>query len=205
MPTYHTFEERYKWRITHKENKSLPSRGHQDSKPLFITYETSTTPTIMFSVNNIVGMISKVVHFKANMSEFSLSYAFDVTMKYVFTPPKTLNIRENTARKCVETPPITQNCSFLHSLTVTPLHLISNTIVLKMQKKRDINHMPTALLCCNANKNIDNKHTYWYYLQYSSKKLETKPPFPISCPSLFPLNYSVRWAKKLTTSGVILF
>lgn len=115
----------------------------------------------MFSVNNIVGMISKVVHFKANMLECSLSSTFDATMKFVFTPAKTLNIPRNTARKCAETPPITQNCSFLHhSSTVTPLHLISNTLVVKMQKKRDTNHMPAALLSCNANNDIDNKHTH---------------------------------------------
>jgi hypothetical protein len=68
----------------------------------------------------------------------------------VSIPASTLSRPWKTAKRWAETPPITQNCSFLHHSSIpTPLHLISKIPVAKMERKREINHILAMLLICS--------------------------------------------------------
>jgi hypothetical protein len=73
-------------------------------------------------------------------------------------PARTLRRPWKTANRWADTPPITQNCSFLHHSSITtPLHLISNMPVAKMERKRDMNQILAMLLICSKKKTAHHK------------------------------------------------
>uniref|UniRef100_A0A0A9F4W0 CESA5 n=1 Tax=Arundo donax TaxID=35708 RepID=A0A0A9F4W0_ARUDO len=137
----------YRWTITQNAKKSFPKRGPHDSYPLLIALETPATTPMKFNRSRVVGGISKVVHLNVYSSENSSSSPpFDVTVKLVSTPAMTLRSPWNTAKRREDTPPMTQNCSFLHQSSMpTPLHLISRMLVAKMQIKSDMNQRLATL------------------------------------------------------------
>lgn len=101
--------------MTQNEKNSLPNNGPHDPYPLLIASDTPATTPTMFMMIRVVGGIRSVVHLNKYNSPNSASSAdFDVTVKLVSTPPRTLRRPWKTAKRCAETPPITQNCSFLH-------------------------------------------------------------------------------------------
>lgn len=126
-----------RWIITQKEKKSFPKSGPHDWYPLFIASEIpATTPTrLMTSI--VVGGIKRVVHLNAYSSpKSSSSLALEVTVKLVSIPAKIFSRPCMTAKRCADTPPMTQNCSFLHhSSMVTALHLSSRMLVVKIEMK----------------------------------------------------------------------
>jgi len=114
----------------------------------------ATTPT-KFIMRRVVGGIRRVVHLNmySSAKSPSSSEALEVTVKLVSIPASTLSKPWKTAKRCAETPPMTQNCSFLHHSSIpTPLHLISRIPVAKMDRKREMNHMLARLLICKRSK-----------------------------------------------------
>uniref|UniRef100_A0A7C8YCN5 Uncharacterized protein n=1 Tax=Opuntia streptacantha TaxID=393608 RepID=A0A7C8YCN5_OPUST len=100
-------------------------------------------------MRRVVGGISRVVHLNkySSAKSPSSSDALEVTVKFVSIPARTFSKPWQTANRWDETPPMTQNCSFLHHSSIpTPLHLISSIPVAKMEIKSDINQMLARLL-----------------------------------------------------------
>ncbi|RHN64865.1 hypothetical protein MtrunA17_Chr4g0073721 [Medicago truncatula] len=97
----------------------------------------ATTPTILI-IKIVVGGIRRVVHLMAyNSPNSSSSVALDVTVKFVSIPARTFRSPCMTAKRCADTPPMTQNCSFLHhSSMLTPLHFNSRMPVAMIEEKR---------------------------------------------------------------------
>ena len=143
------FKKGYKCMMTHIEKKSFPNRGPHDWYPLLIASEIPATIPTMLMMIRVVGGISSVVHLNAYSSpntSFS-SVALDVTVKLVSIPAITFNKPWNSAKKWAETPPMTQNCSFLHHSSMpTPLHRISRIPVAEMERKRAMNQRLLKLL-----------------------------------------------------------
>lgn len=132
----------YRWTITQKEKKSFPNNGPHELYPLLMASDTPATIPTMLKMIKVVGGIRRVVHLKRYSSPNSASSAdLEVTVKLVSTPASTFKRPWKTANKWAETPPITQNCSFLHqSSMLTPLHLNSRTPVTMMEMNRAKNH-----------------------------------------------------------------
>lgn len=86
--------------MTQKAKNSFPNNGPHDPYPLFIASDTpATTPTI-FKMIRVVGGMRRVVHLKRYSSPNSASSAdFDVTVKLVSTPPRTLRRPWKTAKR----------------------------------------------------------------------------------------------------------
>lgn len=126
--------------MTQKAKKSFPNSGPHDWYPLLMASEIPATTPTRFMIKIVVGGISRVVHLKAYSSpKSSSSDALDVTVKFVSIPPKTLSRPCTTANRCADTPPMTQNCSFLHqSSMLTPLHLSSRMPVAKIEMNREM-------------------------------------------------------------------
>ena len=120
----------------------------------------ATTPTRL-TINNVVGGIRSDVHLNTYSSpKFSSSPDFEVTVKFVSIPANTFKRPWKSANRCAETPPITQNCSFLHhSSTPTPAQRISRIPVAKMEMKREMNHKLARLLICKSEK---QQHQYLF-------------------------------------------
>lgn len=127
-----------RWTITQNAKKSFPNRGPHDSYPLFMASEIPATTPTRLMIKIVVGGIRRVVHLKVyNSPKSSSSVALDVTVKLVSIPAKTFRRPWKTAKRCADTPPMTQNCSFLHhSSMVTPLHLSSRMPVIKIDMNR---------------------------------------------------------------------
>ncbi|KAE9609804.1 hypothetical protein Lalb_Chr07g0179921 [Lupinus albus] len=71
----------------------------------------------------------------------SSSVALDVTVKLMSIPARTFRRPCMTAKRCADTPPMTQNCSFLHhSSMLTPLHFNSRMPVAMIEEKRAIRY-----------------------------------------------------------------
>jgi len=156
----------YKWTMTQKAKNSFPNRGPHEPYPLFMASETPATTPTMFKIMRVVGGIRRVVHLNRYSSPNSVSSAaFAVTVKFVSTPARTLSRPWNTAKRWAETPPITQNCSFLHRASiVTPLHRSSSTLVRMMEIKRAINQTLARFVSCTQDKkqaHIQNMYCKW--------------------------------------------
>jgi hypothetical protein len=85
-----------------KKRESFPKRGPHDSYPLLIAFEIpATTPTespMKFNRRRVVRGINRVVHLDVYSYENSSSSpAFDVTVKLVSIPARTLRRPWNTA------------------------------------------------------------------------------------------------------------
>lgn len=115
----------------------------------------ATTPTRLM-IRRVVGGISRVVHLKAYSSpKSSSSDAFDVTVKLVSIPANIFRSPCTTAKRCADTPPITQNCSFLHhSSMLTPLHLSSRIPVVKIERNRAMKNRLARVLIWIKNKRM---------------------------------------------------
>ena len=133
----------WRWRITQKEKNSLPISGPQASYPSVIALDTPAKTPTTFSKSNVIGGTNSQVHLNSYSSEnSSVSPPFRVTLNLVFTPPRTLRSPWHSAKRCDETPPITQNCSFLHQSSIlTPPHCISRMLVAAMETNRAMNNM----------------------------------------------------------------
>jgi hypothetical protein len=138
----------YKCTITQNAKKSFPNRGPQDWYPLLTASEIPATTPTMLIIRRVVGGMSRVVNLnKYSSAKPPSSACFDVTVKFVSIPAKTFSRPWNRAKRWDDTPPITQNCSFLHHSSIpTPDHLISRIPVAKMERKREINHKLAKLL-----------------------------------------------------------
>jgi hypothetical protein len=120
-----------------------------------------TTTPMKFNRSKVVGGINKVVHSNVYSSKNSSSPPFDVTLMLLSTPAMTLRCPYNTTKRCEDTPPMTQNCSFLHQSSIpTPLHLIYRMLVVKMQMKSDMNHRLATLFSSRRSNNEHKLQTF---------------------------------------------
>lgn len=120
----------------------------------------ATTPTRLM-IKMVVGGISRVVHLKAYSSpKSSSSDCFDVTVKLVSIPAKILRRPCITAKRWAETPPMTQNCSFLHhSSMLTPLHRSSRMPVVKIERNSAMKNKLAKVLIWEKKKKKKVKRT----------------------------------------------
>ena len=96
------FRKGYKWTMTQNAKKSLPNSGPHDPYPLLIASDTPATTPTMLIMRRVVGGISSVVHLKRYRSPNSSdsSFAdFEVTVKLVSTPARTLRRPWKTAKR----------------------------------------------------------------------------------------------------------